>query len=321
MVIRMKKIWGILLSLLLAAGMMRPCLAYEPKTAEAVKATAIVDAEMEEIWQQTDVLKVELVNKTIIYQPDHPSQATAEVRLLWDERYLYVFAVVRDPTLFTGNELGSSAFIADGIEFQIDEGNDKSGKNNVGAGNPAAGSFQIFADGSKSGFGALYTAGASGFRYAIAEEEDGYTAEAAIPWNTLAPKVGGQIGFEIQINDNITGQTREGLVSWNSDACLGWQDTEAMGTITLVDSPEGYVPPVTEPPATELPATEPPATEAPATEAPSGALSTGTQQPGSTPASTEPGENSPNGTLTAVLIVAAVVVVAAVVTVLVRKKK
>ena len=246
----MKKITAIILAVMMTLAIVAlPCAAYEPKTAKAVKATAIIDAEMEDIWKETDVLTANLVNKTIIYNADYASQATAKVRLLWDAKYLYVFAEILDPDLYTENKNGSASYVADGIEIQLDEKNDKSGKLNVQGSlngkefNGSAGSYQVFADSTTSGFGDHYEAGKGKFRSAVKVVSSGYHVEMAIPWNTLSPAVGTQIGLEIQINDNITGDTREGLVSWNSYACLGWQDTEAMGTSTFVDSPEGYVPP------------------------------------------------------------------------------
>lgn len=245
-----------------ASGCLPASAAYEPKSATAIKATAIIDGEAEEIWQKAEVLEANLINRTIIYNPDTESTATASVRLLWDEKYLYVFAEVLDADPNPENRLGSPDFIPDGIEIQIDEQNDKSGKNNVPAGNACAGSWQVFADGSESGFGDQFTAGRAKFRSAVKPTPSGYNVEMAIPWNRLTPEVGTKIGLEIQINDNITGKTREGLVTWNSDACLGWQDTEAMGTVTFLDSPEGYIPPETsgkqesaEKPAGSIPST------------------------------------------------------------------
>ncbi len=325
----MKKYLAIILAtvIMLAAAVL-PCAAYEPKTAKAVKATAIIDAEMEDIWKETDALTVDLVNKTIIYDPNYSSQTTATVRFLWDEKYLYVFAEVLDSDLYTENKNGSANYIADGIEFQIDEENNKTGKNNVSSGNPAAGSFQVFADGAKNGFGDLYTAGMAKFRSAVKVNDNGYTVEAAMPWNTLSPEVGTQIGVEIQINDNITGDAREGLVSWNSDACLGWQDTEAMGTLTFADSPEGYVPPEipedSEPVTSEEPVTSQPDTEP--------AESTGKNDTDKTPdtdakvttdAKTDAAKPSDNGGISPWIwvAIAAVVIIVAVAAVVAAKKK
>ncbi len=304
---------------------------YTPKTAKAVKATAIIDGEMEDIWKETDKLEADQVNKTIIYNPEYESNTVATVRLLWDDRYLYVYAEVLDSELYY--ERTGAQFIPDGIEIQVDEENNKTGTLNVQGSlngrqaNPAAGSYQVFADNTMSGFGDQFEAGKAKFRYAVIRNGAGYNAEMAIPWNTLTPEVGTQIGLEIQINDNITGATREGLVTWNSDACLGWQDTEAMGTIEFVDSPEGYVPPETEPepetdPVTEKPETEKPETEKPVaneTEKPE----TGKTGPSETkaPAETGPSEGGSLNGLIIGIVIAVVVIVAVIVAVSVIKKK
>ena len=83
------------------------------------------------------------ISKTFVTNgpdPDNPTNGTSAVfRALWDEKYLYVFAEVLDADPNPENRLGSPDFITDGIEIQIDEQNDKSGKNNVPAGNACAG--------------------------------------------------------------------------------------------------------------------------------------------------------------------------------------
>lgn len=325
----MKKITAIILAVMMTLAIVAlPCAAYEPKTAKAVKATAIIDAEMEDIWKETDALTVDLVNKTIIYDPNYSSQTTATVRFLWNEKYLYVYAEVLDSDLYTENKNGSASYVADGIEFQIDEENNKTGKNNVSAGNPAAGSFQVFADNTKNGFGDLYTAGKDKFHCAVKVTDVGYIVEAAMPWNTLSPAVGTQIGLEIQINDNITGDTREGLVSWNSDACLGWQDTEAMGTITFVDSPEGYVPPeITESePVTDAPTESDTETQPADTSDKSGTdEATGTKPQTGTDGKTDKpsDDNKDDGGINPMIWIgiAAVVIIAAVIAVILFRKK
>lgn len=309
-----------------ASGCLPTSAAYEPKSATAIKATAIIDGEAEEIWQKAEVLEANLINRTIIYNPDTESTATASVRLLWDEKYLYVFAEVLDADPNPENRLGSPDFIPDGIEIQIDEQNDKSGKNNVPAGNACAGSWQVFADGSESGFGDQFTAGRAKFRSAVKPTPSGYNVEMAIPWNRLTPEVGTKIGLEIQINDNITGKTREGLVTWNSDACLGWQDTEAMGTVTFLDSPEGYIPPetfgtvTTEPPASE-PETSSPETGKPGT---SGKQESAEKPAGSIPSTgTDVTSDNEKGVSPAVIAVCAAIAAAviAVIAVMAAKKK
>ena len=309
-----------------ASGCLPASAAYEPKSATATKATAIIDGEAEEIWQKAEVLEANLINRTIIYNPDTESTATASVRLLWDEKYLYVFAEVLDADPNPENRLGSPDFIPDGIEIQIDEQNDKSGKNNVPAGNACAGSWQVFADGSESGFGDQFTAGRAKFRSAVKPTPSGYNVEMAIPWNRLTPEVGTKIGLEIQINDNITGKTREGLVTWNSDACLGWQDTEAMGTVTFLDFPEGYIPPetsgkvTTEPPASE-PETSSPETGKPGT---SGKQESAEKPAGSIPSTgTDVTSDNEKGVSPAVIAVCAAIAAAviAVIAVMAAKKK
>lgn len=309
-----------------ASGCLPASAAYEPKSATAIKATAIIDGEAEEIWQKAEVLEANLINRTIIYNPDTESTATASVRLLWDEKYLYVFAEVLDADPNPENRLGSPDFIPDGIEIQIDEQNDKSGKNNVPAGNACAGSWQVFADGSESGFGDQFTAGRAKFRSAVKPTPSGYNVEMAIPWNRLTPEVGTKIGLEIQIHDNITGKTREGLVTWNSDACLGWQDTEAMGTVTFLDSPEGYIPPETSGTVTTEPPTSEPETSSPETGKPgtSGKQESAEKPAGSIPSTgTDVTSDNEKGVSPAVIAVCAAIAAAviAVIAVMAAKKK
>lgn len=309
-----------------ASGCLPASAAYEPKSATAIKATAIIDGEAEEIWQKAEVLEANLINRTIIYNPDTESTATASVRLLWDEKYLYVFAEVLDADPNPENRLGSPDFIPDGIEIQIDEQNDKSGKNNVPAGNACAGSWQVFADGSESGFGDQFTAGRAKFRSAVKPTPSGYNVEMAIPWNRLTPEVGTKIGLEIQINDNITGKTREGLVTWNSDACLGWQDTEAMGMVTFLDSPEGYIPLETSGTVTTEPPTSEPETSSPETGKPgtSGKQESAEKPAGSIPSTgTDVTSDNEKGVSPAVIAVCAAIAAAviAVIAVMAAKKK
>ena len=207
---------------------------YDTKTTQAIKGTPVVDGIMDEMWTKANEIEAKLVNQTII--PSN-STTTAKVRTMWDETNLYVISQVYD-TAVANKDIAEP----DGIEFDVDEANDKTGVGNVVSGNPAAGVFQIFIFNSKkTGFGDKYTASADKFQGVVVPTDYGYIAEVAIPWTTITPAEGTTVGFEVQINDNISGEKREGLVTWNTEACLGWSDTDSHGNLVLVAAPTAEV--------------------------------------------------------------------------------
>lgn len=233
---RRKKMKKLILALLLAVMLSTistinvGAAKYDTKTTEAIKGTPVVDGIIDGMWAKANEIEVKLVNQTII--PSN-STTTAKVRTMWDEKNLYILSQVYD-TAVANKDIAEP----DGIEFAIDEANDKTGVGNVVSGNPAAGVFQIFIFNSrKTGFGDKYTASADRFQGIVVPTDYGYITEVAIPWSTITPAEGTTVGLEVQINDNISGEKREGLVTWNSEACLGWSDTESHGNLILIAAP------------------------------------------------------------------------------------
>ena len=204
------------------------------KITEAVKGTPVIDGKIDDVWAKAKVVNADQVNKTLI---PSSTTTTGKVRTMWDENFFYILAEVKDSAVFTKATEGAGSEDKDSIEFQIDEANNKSGTNNVQAGNKAAGCFRVGTNDSEiSGFGDMFDAVKAKIQGKSVVTDTGYIVEMAIPWSTIKPAAGTKIGMEAQINDNLDGKKRGGLVTWNSAECLGWRDTAMMGTVVLVDA-------------------------------------------------------------------------------------
>ena len=72
------------------------------KTAEVYKGTPVIDSEMDDIWKTAKEYTVDTtpVIRDQTLDPDtewNPRNVKGTFRLLWDEKNLYIYAVIDDP--------------------------------------------------------------------------------------------------------------------------------------------------------------------------------------------------------------------------------
>ena len=194
-----------------AEGMLKPFM-FIPK------GTATIDGEMEDAWN--GAVEVKLGNKT-----DNP-KATAVVKLLWDEEYLYAYATVTDDDL---NKDSDQVHEQDSFEIFIDEINSKAAEYN-----DATKQYRINYANDHSFNGDKCT---EENETTFAKTTDtGYIVEGAFKWTEITPKAGDYIGIELQINDADSSAFRIGTVTWNDITNQCWSSPACYGTGMLVDS-------------------------------------------------------------------------------------
>jgi endo-1,4-beta-xylanase len=186
--------------------------------ATAKYGTPVIDGEIDEIWNTTEEIETKAVAMGSL-----DKNATAKVRVLWDENYLYVLAIVKDPVL---NKDNSNPWEQDSVEIFIDENNHKTGyyEDDDAQFRVNYMNEQTFGTGGS----------AARFKTAVKLIEGGYIVEAAIKWKTIKPTPNTVIGFNIQVNDaNEKGQ-RVGIISWSDPTNNSWQDPSKFGNLRLV---------------------------------------------------------------------------------------
>lgn len=177
--------------------------------------TAAVDGVKENSWDEavTIPLTIRL-----------GAEADAQVSLMWDQEYLYVFAEVKDSVL---DAESSQAHEQDSLEIFIDENNHKSAAYEE---DDKQYRINYQAEQSYNGKKCL----AENIVSATKTTEDGYVIEAAIKWTDIKPANKTEIGIELQINDAAGGK-RIGTLSWYDESGQGWSSPGVFGTAMLRD--------------------------------------------------------------------------------------
>lgn len=153
--------------------------------------------------------------------------ATASVKALWDEEYLYVYAVISDELL---SKESSNAWEEDSLEIFVDQNNGKTISYE-----PDDGQYRINFDNEQS-FGGV---GASADKITSATQiiDGGYIVEAAIALDAIDPQHGTFIGYDAQVNDDDVGDgTRSGVMMWHDPTGQGYQNTSRLGVLMLVNT-------------------------------------------------------------------------------------
>ncbi|MBO7514068.1 MAG: endo-1,4-beta-xylanase, partial [Lachnospiraceae bacterium] len=151
--------------------------------------------------------------------------ASATMKLLWDEEYLYVFLDVKDKYLSSSNR---NAYEQDSVELFIDQKNNRTSYYEEDDGH-----FRVNYKGDLTyGDNMINDALKNGFIGKAISVGGGYYVEAAIPW-TVEAKEGLIVGFDAQVNDTNTGGSRESIAKFNDPSDSSWQSTEGFGEVIL----------------------------------------------------------------------------------------
>ncbi|MCM1569160.1 MAG: endo-1,4-beta-xylanase [Roseburia sp.] len=181
----------------------------KPEIVGLPQGKVTVDGERDNIWDTAVKLPLEI---------NSGARAQAEVRLLWDIDYLYVYAEITDSEI---NVSAAKPEEQDCLEICIDEKNEKAGGYDQ---NDKL--YRINAEGAITFAGQKATD--ENVRAVTRKTEGGYVIEACVKWTEFTPKVHHQMGLELRVKD----ADAEGKLS----GVLGWAD----GTDAVTENPAKF---------------------------------------------------------------------------------
>jgi GH35 family endo-1,4-beta-xylanase len=180
--------------------------------------TPSVDGNLDTIWQSQTVLPLTIKTGS--------PEAAAEVRALWDDTCLYVFAEVTDPKLSKTN---SNAWEQDSLEIFLDRNGEKSS-----AYEEDDCQYRINYDNQASFNGVKCNE--QHLKSVTRLTDHGYIVEAAIQWTDVVPVNGTVIGVDFQINDDAGAGSRAGTCNWYDETGTGYANPSVFGAVTLLKS-------------------------------------------------------------------------------------
>jgi len=190
------------------------------KLASAKKGTPVIDAEMDELYKDTEEISTETVVMGSL------AGAKAKARMLWDEDHIYVYAIITDPIL---DDRSSNPWEQDSLEIFIDENNAKTP------------SYQSDDAQYRVNYKNVQTFGTGASKENIVSATKilkdgdkivGYVVELGIKMKSIKLSKGIIIGFDIQVNDGTDG-TRVNILTWNDPFGNNWRDTSKFGNLEL----------------------------------------------------------------------------------------
>lgn len=174
-------------------------------------------------WEQSPVLTLDEESQYAILtrttaRRDRPEDLSATMRLLWDDRFLYLGLRVRDD-VHAAPECDAGIWRGDGLQFLVDpcrESDDKPGKYDyaLGLGTKGAQAWcYSTADAARAP-----TEEVKDFRMRITPTGDrgDMVYEVAIPWHRIAPfkpEPGANLGLAMIVNDD-DGHIRDSFIAW-----------------------------------------------------------------------------------------------------------
>lgn len=189
----------------------------------------IIDGSIDDIWSTETITPFTLTN-TLIGTDLTDEDLSATAKMLWDETYVYLLAMVTDDEKQNDSP---NTYEDDNVEFYFDINNAKTTTYD-------ADDVQYsFAWNDGTTVGALPASKpVDGIVYSISDTDQGYVVEAKIPWSTLngTPADGMEIGFDMMVNDDDDGGGRDAKLSWNAAEDQAWQNAALFGTVKLVRS-------------------------------------------------------------------------------------
>jgi endo-1,4-beta-xylanase len=149
------------------------------------------------------------------------SGATAKVRTLWDDQYLYVYAVVTDTKL---SKAATNTYEQDSIEVFLDQNNAKTTSYQADDAQ-----YRINFDNEQSFNG---DAKAELIKSATRIVPGGYIVELRIKLDYVVPAEGVRIGFDFQVNNDEDGDgTRDSIAKWHDPTDESYQNTSGIGVL------------------------------------------------------------------------------------------
>ena len=207
----------LLLAALILCSLLSTALAEEDMPV-ALWGTPDVDGTVDDCWADAPVYTIS------------GGGASADVRVLWDDRALYVLAEVTDPAL---DASAAEPYNQDSIEVFLDERCDRSTWYQ---------SDDMHARVSFEGVRSIDSGSASRWYASVTRMETGYVAECAWEWAVITPANDHVAGFDVQLNVCKNGR-RAVAPCLNDTTGNAYQNTALFGKIRLEGRPENAVTP------------------------------------------------------------------------------
>lgn len=191
-----------------------------------VSAPIGIDGTIDNVWNDVNVKPMN-ASKLLSGTVSNNSDLSGYAKLLWDNNYLYLLAVVTDDTKQNDSP---NSYDDDQVELYIDADNAKAATYDA---NDCQFSFG-WNDGTVVGtIPANYST--SGINYTALSTSTGYLLEARFPWGTIkgTPTADKLIGIDFMINDDDNGSTRDAKLAWNAATDEAYQNASLFGTAKL----------------------------------------------------------------------------------------
>lgn len=175
--------------------------------------TPVVDADTDSCWSDT---------------PEYDLAAggsSAKIRILWDDKALYLLAVVTDPTL---DESAAAPYMQDSVELFLDERCNRTTYYQQD---------DMHTRVSFSNYRSVDSGSESRWYTAAKVTDTGYAVECAWEWAVIKPANGHVVGFDVQLNVCRNGQ-RSAAPCLHDTTGLAYQNTALFGTLELTGRPD-----------------------------------------------------------------------------------
>lgn len=192
------------------------------KAGNAVKGTPVIDGEFDEIWANAPVYKTD----TKVEQTGDAT-AKADFRTMWDDKNLYVYAMVTDSIL--SDTIKENAHEQDSIEIFVDQNNGKTTSYE-----DDDGQYRINFNNVRTTAG---HASEDNFTSATKVVPGGYVVEAAISLDKIKVEANSMIGFDLQVNNDQDGGKRDSVFIWNDPTGLSYTNTSRFGVLQFINAP------------------------------------------------------------------------------------
>ena len=207
----------LLIALILLCTLISSALA-EEEIPRAFWGTPLVDGETDDCWADAPVYTLSGGN------------TTARVRMLWDDRALYLLAEVSDPAL---DASAAESYNQDSIEVFLDERCDRSSWYQ---------SDDMHTRVSFENARSVDSGSAARWYTAVKHTEGGYVAECAWEWAVITPANDHVAGFDVQLNVCANGR-RIAAPCLHDTTGQAYQNTALFGKLRLQGRPDGALTP------------------------------------------------------------------------------
>lgn len=186
-------------------------------TGTANYGTPVIDGETDKIWDSAEAFNIEkYIQKR--------SGASAAVKVLWDNDYLYTLFEVKTDTM---NAMPLRKNWQDSVEIYISEDGHKT---------PGMDTYldgdRMYRINFKNEQSFWKDTDAEGFISEARVVEGGYIVEAAVPLKKIKPENGVTIGFDAQLNNSDSG-SGESSARWSDWSETAYTSTERWGDLLL----------------------------------------------------------------------------------------